>query len=230
MPINEVSVVMPVHNEEDILEQNVPRLIRFLDANGIGFELILCENGSSDATLPICRKLRGGSSRIKLIEVPFASLGEALRRGFREARMGAILFYPADLSHDVRFIAQALPLLDRHDAVVASRNMGAMARRPLRRIMTKIHPHVINRLFGTHVTDIGSLKIYRREMGQRVLALTRSHGSFVEVETAVLLHRLGASCAEIPIIHNETRKSRWAIGRMLFQHAADLVREYARLK
>jgi len=48
-----VSLVMPVHNEEKILMQNIPALINYMTSLGESFEIVLIENGSTDKTLAL---------------------------------------------------------------------------------------------------------------------------------------------------------------------------------
>lgn len=226
----DISIVMPVHNEEELLEANLGILSNYLENLGLDYEIIICENGSHDRTFEIAERLSKNFPRLSLQRIPFPSLGEALRVGFKMATKSAIIFYPADLSHDINFIPASLSLLGHYDVVYASRNSTAMDRPFTRKILTKVHPFIINSSMGTRVTDIGSLKLYRREVGQRVMSLTKSLGSFIEVETAVIMHRLNYSVIELPIIHNDSRKSRFSIGKMIWNHSADFIREFRYLR
>lgn len=64
-----VSVVVPVYNEEENIEELYKRVSTVLDQSGIRFELILVDDGSSDNSLSIIKKLNSNDNRVKYISL-----------------------------------------------------------------------------------------------------------------------------------------------------------------
>src|SRR6266540_1334907 len=82
-----VSIVIPVHNEEDILRRTVEHIIAGLQVLGIGsFEIVLSENGSADATRRIADELARESPQVRVIALDRPDYGAALKAGFLAAR------------------------------------------------------------------------------------------------------------------------------------------------
>ena len=119
-PPARVSVVLPVHNEEQNLEQAVESILRQTDPN---FELIVVDDGSTDSSRDILARLARGDSRVRLVRQTHGGIVPALNRGLAEASGTFIARMDADdVAHPERLQLQA-DFLDWHpDAgLVASR-------------------------------------------------------------------------------------------------------------
>ena len=79
------SIVVPVYNEEDILEVNTIVLHDYLDESLDDFELLLVENGSIDKTALYAEKLASNNPRIKTIHLSEPCLGAAIKAGVSDA-------------------------------------------------------------------------------------------------------------------------------------------------
>jgi len=136
-PEVEVSILIPIYNEEAILEESVRDIIGGADPLGISYELVLCENGSKDRTVEIGERLCEEFPQLRLLRCPVPDYGEALILGIREAHGRHIVCFEIDF-YDVHFIEQAHVLLKRYDAVIGSkRAVGSRDRRPfIRRLIT----------------------------------------------------------------------------------------------
>ena len=89
-PDVELSIVIPIYNEEKILEESVLDLIENIDADPRlsqrSYEVILSENGSTDDTVDIARRLEGRFDEVRLLRTGEPNYGLALRRGIYDAR------------------------------------------------------------------------------------------------------------------------------------------------
>src|SRR3954471_2682424 len=110
-----VSIVIPVYNEEAILEAAVKDLIDRLRAFDFTYELILAENGSRDRTVAIAEELSQRFPQLRAFSLGEPNYGKALKRGILEARGELVICDEIDLC-DVRFYDQALPILERREA------------------------------------------------------------------------------------------------------------------
>jgi glycosyltransferase involved in cell wall biosynthesis len=119
-PPPRVSVVLPVHNEEQHLEQAIESILQQTETN---FELIVVDDGSTDGSPGILARLARGDSRILPIRQPHGGIVAALNRGLADAHGAIIARMDADdVAHPERLRLQA-DFLDRHPAtgLVASR-------------------------------------------------------------------------------------------------------------
>jgi glycosyltransferase involved in cell wall biosynthesis len=121
-----ISVVMPVYNEVDTIEDMVTRVLK----SQIPEELIIVDDGSTDGTDKLLENLldsHQGPCKLKLISLEKnQGKGAALRRGFREVTQDIIIIQDADLEYDpIDYPRLLAPILDgRADVVYGSRFLG----------------------------------------------------------------------------------------------------------
>jgi glycosyltransferase involved in cell wall biosynthesis len=204
----EISVVIPVFNEEAIVAQAAEELCRKLDAKGWDYELLVAENGSTDRTAQILRHLHGKLPRLRSLHEPLPNYGRALRRGMLEARGEIVICDEIDLC-DVRFYEQALPLLreDRADMVVGSKLLrGAADDRPAWRHAASIVINLLLRLLvGFRGTDTHGLKAFRKERLYEVVEACIVEKDLFASEFVIRAGRMGRRVHEVPIQLHEKR-------------------------
>ena len=76
------SIVIPIYNEEEILEESLNNVLSMCERTNIDFEIILSENGSTDNTKIISSEIVNSNNNVKLIKNCTPNYGEALKRGF----------------------------------------------------------------------------------------------------------------------------------------------------
>jgi len=129
-PYPQISIVIPIYNEEAILSQSVYDLVQGCDVHDISYELILCENGSNDRTVEIAEKLCAELPSVRLLHYPAPDYGGALNAGIQSSRGKNIICFEIDF-YDIPFVEIANVMLKKYDAVIGSkRSPGARDRRP----------------------------------------------------------------------------------------------------
>ena len=120
----EISIIIPIHNEEGILLSAVHDLLMRLPALDKKFELILAENGSVDRTAIIAEELAAKHPEVVTFSVGEPNYGLALRQGIGRARGEFVICDEVDIC-DVNFYWRALEILKRDEAdmVVGSKAM-----------------------------------------------------------------------------------------------------------
>ena len=93
----ELSIVVPVHNEKEILESTVRGIVRELEFRSSDFELILVENGSTDNSGSIIEALSADDSRIVGLHLDKPSYGYALLTGLRSATGKIVGHFSVDI-------------------------------------------------------------------------------------------------------------------------------------
>ena len=203
-----VSIVIPVYNEQGILQGSVLELQQKLKAFGWTYEIVLCENGSRDKTVEIGRQLEAEIPQVRMLSVGEPNYGLAMKTGILDARGTFVICDEIDLC-DTEFYARSLALLERSDTelVVGSKTMvGSQDQRPVfRRLATRVYNGVLRLACRYPGTDTHGLKAFRRlallETARRCVLDRDVFAS----EFVIRAHREGKKVLEIPFAVSEKR-------------------------
>lgn len=215
----QLSVVIPVHDEEESL----PALHAELDAalRGLGgsCEILLVDDGSHDGSLARMRELAARDARVRVIALDgHHGQTAAFEAGFAHARGEVTVTLDADLQNDPADIPRLLAALEDADVVNGVRVVRRDAL--LRRLSSRIANGFRNRLTGETVTDVGcTLRAMRTEYLRRV-KLYRGLHRFLPT----LLRLEGARIREIPVAHRPRLhgRSKYGIRNRLFAGLVDV--------
>lgn len=218
----DLSVVIPVCNEEDSLVPLWTELRPVLEGLGLSFEIVFVDDGSQDRSAEIIRGLHEGDGRIRLVRLK-ANAGEtaAGAAGFRAARGRWVVTMDADLQNDPADIPALLSHLDQWDAVTGWRVHRAAGDSIVRRISSRVANGIRNRLSDESVQDSGcTFRAFRREC-LRELPLFRGLHRFIPT----LLRMRGYRVVEVPVNHRPRRfgQSKYGVMNRAFVAFADLL-------
>ena len=203
-----VSIVIPVYNEEGILQGSVLELQKKLKAFGWSYELILCENGSRDRTVEIGKQMEAELPNVRMLSVGQPNYGLAMKTGILDARGTFVICDEIDLC-DTEFYARALALLERSDTelVVGSKAMvGSNDQRPaVRRFATRVYNGMLRAVCHYPGTDTHGLKAFRREALLDVARRCVLDRDVFASEFVIRAHREGRKVLEIPFTVREKR-------------------------
>ncbi len=202
----EVSVLIPVYNEEGILEESVRDLVRGVEPFGIPYELVLCENGSTDRTVEIAERLSEELPSVRLLRCPEPNYGAALRVGIQDAPGANIVCFEIDF-YDAQFVEIAHVLLKKYDAVIGSKRApGARDRRPLiRRFITWGFNTFLRIFFRFKGTDTHGIKAFRAEPAKPIAAACETSRDIFTTELVIRMERADLRMCEIPLEITERR-------------------------
>lgn len=222
-----ISVVMPAHDEESFLPKAVRDVAEGMRSRG-EFEVVVVENGSTDATPAVARELAGEVPELRVLSIDAADYGKALRAGFLAARGDEVAIFDVDY-YDLGFLDAAVALLRQEGgpAVVvgSKRGPGSHDTRPWpRRMVTRVFTLILRFGFGLGVSDTHGMKVLRREPLVPLAEACRFGTDLFDTELILRAERAGLRAAEIPVIVEETRPSRTSIARRIPRTVANLVR------
>jgi glycosyltransferase involved in cell wall biosynthesis len=222
LPAPDLSVVLPVYNEEESLAPLWAELRDVLDGSGLDYEVIFVDDGSRDRSAEVIRGFREVAPRVRLIRFK-ANAGEtaALDAGFKAARGRWVASMDADLQNDPRDLPRLIAHLDRWDAVSGWRTRRGDGDSPLRRVSSRLANRVRNALTGESIQDSGcTFRAFRRECLQG-LVLYRGFHRFIPQ----LLRMRGYRVIEVPIAHRPRRfgQSKYGVMNRAFVAFADLL-------
>lgn len=223
-----VTIVIPVYNEEPILHAAVIDLQERLQDAPWSYEIVLAENGSRDGTLGIVRALSQKYPRVRAISIPEPNYGRALREGILSARGRFVLCDEIDLC-DAEFQCRAIELLeaDVADVVIGSKLIGgARDERPLiRHVASQFYTSLLHVLLGFSGTDTHGLKALRRDAILPIVAACVVDKDVFSSELVIRAERSGLRMLEIPIRVIEKRPP----SINLFRRVPHVVKSLARL-
>ncbi len=215
------SIVVPFYNEGEIVQKFYARTARVMKRVGSTWEMILVNDGSTDATGQILERIAMSDPRVVFVDLR-RNFGQttALQAGFDQARGDVIIAMDGDLQHDpyeIPFFIRKIN--DGYD--IAS---GWRVRRGdsllMRRIPSRVANWLLAKVSGVALHDFGTtFKAYRRN----VLEDVRLYGDMHRFIPAVCA-RLGARICEVPIknVRRRSGKSNYGISRT-FRVALDIM-------
>jgi glycosyltransferase involved in cell wall biosynthesis len=210
----DVSVLVPAKDEAE----NLPEFVRQCEAafrdTAFTAEVVVVDDGSADDTHAVLEKLAAEKPFLR-VEHHRTRQGitEALRTAGLVARGRVFVFYPADLQFLPAEIPSLVePILKGEADLVTGAKQGAYEKA----FVSNVYNGLCRRLFGVNVTDLNSVKAYRREIMEfvpmrpdwhRYFAVIASTEGFTLAERPVTLHPRGAGASKFG-------KGRIAVGVM----------------
>jgi glycosyltransferase involved in cell wall biosynthesis len=198
----DVSIVIPIYNEEGILHAAVVDLHERLAPLGLRYEIVLAENGSRDRTLEVARELEEKYLEVRHLSVGEPNYGRALRAGILDARGDIVICDEIDLC-DVDFHRRAIALIREGgaDMVIGSKLIeGASDQRPLfRHAASIVYTTALRVLLDFRGSDTHGLKAFRRENLSQIVARCLTDKDVFASELVIRAYREGVHIEEIPI-------------------------------
>lgn len=220
--MTDLSVVIPVYNEEENLPLLWPELRGVLEPLRLDFEVVFVDDGSRDRSAEIIRGFREADPRVRLVRLK-ANAGEtaATDAGFKTARGRFIVTMDADLQNDPHDIPAMLGHLEQWDAVTGWRVQRGEGDSVVRRLSSRVANRVRNRLSDETIQDSGcTFRAFRREC-LRGLVLYRGFHRFIPT----LLKMRGYRVLEVPVKNRPRRfgQSKYGVMNRVFVATADLL-------
>jgi len=211
-----LSVVMPAHNEADYVAPAVREVHDGLTARGLDFELLVVENGSTDATSEIAQQLTSRYPNMRVTSLPIANYGAALREGIITSQGEFVITFDVDY-YELGFVDEALALLEAGEnepviVVASKRAPGSRDERPWpRRLVTAIFGWMLRVGFSLSASETHGMKAMRRAPVEALVRQCRFVSDLLDTELVIRAERAGFGIAELPARTEERRPSRTSI-------------------
>ena len=195
----DLSIVVPVFNEEESISRLCERLFHVLNQQHCSYEVIIVNDGSADLSLErLCEEAR---HRPKLSVIDLSrNYGQtaALMAGFDHARGGIIVTLDADLQNDPDDIPRLVEKIAEGYDVVSGWRRDRQDARFSRNLASRIANNIISRISGLQLQDYGcTLKAYRRDVMEGVRLYGEMH-RFIPIYA----RWMGARVVEVPVRHH----------------------------
>ncbi|HVR97824.1 MAG TPA: glycosyltransferase family 2 protein [Thermoanaerobaculia bacterium] len=220
MPQPEISLVIPVFNEEEnlpILAAEIEQAMRGVDRP---YEVLFVDDGSTDGSPQALARLALQDPRLRIVRQRRNSgQSAAMEAGFRHARGEVLVTLDADLQNDPADIPRLLDKMADYDVVC-----GVRTRRQddwVRRVSSRVANRVRNRVTHESITDVGcTLRAFRAGYARRIPVFNGMHRFL-----PTLLRMEGARVTEVPVNHRPRLhgQAKYGIGNRLWRGIADLL-------
>ncbi len=207
-----LAVMMPVYNEEPVLQENVEKLLSFLENNiEIGFVLQILDSDSTDGTARIAHQCAGKNSRVGYMNIHSPGKGGKIKHFVLHSDFDYYAFIDADLPIGLerfRVILDAV-MKDGADLAIASRYIGGgkSHRRMSRNIASKAYNRILNVFRILPVRDaFAGAKCWNAGVKRSVWPKVKDREWFFDTELIYHALKRGLVVREIPVVYNDLRK------------------------
>ncbi|MBS3153164.1 glycosyltransferase family 2 protein [Candidatus Woesearchaeota archaeon] len=208
-----VDIVVPVYNEQNILEKSISTLCDFLEKNfKHSWSIIIADNASIDRTLEIANSLAKKYKKVKVLHLNQKGRGRALRIAWTKSDADIVSYMDVDLSTDLSFFPVMVDsLLQGYDVATGSRLMeGAEIKRSFKReLLSRGYNVLVRLILGVNYKDSQcGFKAVKREIVNDVVPEVRDNAWFFDSELLFRAHMKGYKIKEIPVKWIEDEDSR----------------------
>lgn len=194
----DISIVVPVFNERDNVENVYAAISSALRAMDCSYEIVMVDDGSSDGSYSVLTQLAAQDANLKVIRFR-RNFGQtaAMSAGFDYAKGDIIIPMDGDLQNDPDDIPRLVAKIHEGYDVVSGWRSNRKDTFISRKIPSMLANALISRLTGVHLHDYGcTLKAYRREVLDGINLYGEMH-RFVPA----LASQFGAKVTELPVNH-----------------------------
>jgi glycosyltransferase involved in cell wall biosynthesis len=210
----ELSVIIPVYNEEENIEPLCASLLPVLRGIGRSFEIIAVNDGSRDKSCAVLKAVAATTPELKVVDFR-RNYGQtaAMMAGIDHASGQIIVSLDADLQNDPADIPLLLQKIDEGCDVASGWRQERQDAAITRNLVSRIANRLISQISGVHLKDYGcTLKAYRAE----VIQGTRLYG---EMHRFIPIYAswMGAKVVEVPVHHHKRRagQSKYGLERVV---------------
>ena len=204
MPKPRLSIIIPAFNEEARIRSTLDQVITFLASRPYSWEVVVADDGSTDATARLVSELAEGRPEVKILRLPHRGKGWAVKHGMLAATGAYRFLCDADLSMPIEQVERFLPPQCAEAAIV----IGSREAPNSRRIGEPAPRHYMGRFYnwlvrwlavpGIRDTQCG-FKCFPGEQASVLFKRQRTNGFAFDVEILFLARQSGLTVTEIGI-------------------------------
>ncbi|MBS1907393.1 MAG: bifunctional glycosyltransferase family 2/GtrA family protein [Actinobacteria bacterium] len=204
-PTLDLDVVVPVHNEQDTLEQSIALLHEHLRGEEpASWRITIADNASTDGTAEIADALAARLDGVVAVHLAEKGRGRALKAVWSASPARVLVYLDEDLSTDLRALRPLVaPLLSGHsDLAIGSRlaNASRIVRGGKREFVSRSYNALLRATFGVRFSDAQcGFKAIRADVAHRLLPYVEDTGWFFDTELLILAERAGLRVHEVPV-------------------------------
>ncbi|WP_082049454.1 dolichyl-phosphate beta-glucosyltransferase [Arthrobacter sp. SPG23] len=200
-----LDVVIPVYNEEQVLEHSLRQLHPYLAGTfPHAFRITVADNASTDGTLKVAERVARELREVAVVRLASKGRGNALRTVWLASPSPVLAYMDVNLSTDLAALAPLVaPLVSGHsDLAIGTRlaRTSRVAREPWRGFISRGYNFLLHALMGAHFSDAQcGFKAIRADVARHILPHTADSAWFFDTEMLVLAEKCGLRVHEVPV-------------------------------
>jgi dolichyl-phosphate beta-glucosyltransferase len=204
----QLSIIIPAHNEADRILPYLLSIISYMQGRGLSYEVLVVDDGSTDATTVVVETLASSASEVRLIQTPLRQgKGAAVRRGMQTAVGELQLFTDADGATPIQELGRLeQAMASGADIAIGSRALasrlpGYAVQAPFyRTILSNLYKSVVPQSGLKGITDTQcGFKLFRRTIASDLFRVSSIDGYGFDLELLYVAQQRGYRIAEIPV-------------------------------
>lgn len=198
--LTELSIFFPFWNEEKNIKKVVLSAIPVAQKTADKWEIIMVDDGSSDKTLDICKKLAQQNQYLKVVSHELnRGYGAALKEGFENSRYEYIVFNDGDSQFNFSQINKFIEKIDKADIVIGYREKRHD--HPFRHLLMNLLKIWDFVFFGFYFRDIDcGFKLFKKSALKKIMPL-RSEGAMISTEILARAKRAKLKIVQVEVSH-----------------------------
>jgi putative flippase GtrA len=203
--VADVEIVVPVYNEEAVLEASVRRLTAYLDDRfPLSWLVTVADNASTDHTWGIACRLATEIPGVQAVHIDGKGRGRALRATWERSTAPVVAYMDVDLSTDLdALLPLVAPLLSGHSDLAIGTRLAPgsrVVRGPKREAISRTYNLLLRTTLRSGFSDAQcGFKAARTEVAHALLPLVEDNGWFFDTELLVLAEHNGLRIHEVPV-------------------------------
>jgi len=200
-----LEIVVPVFNEEAVLERSITRLAEYLtNEMPSTWKITIADNASTDRTPVIAARLSEHLPNVDYRRLEVKGRGYALRDAWSASEAKVLAYLDVDLSTDLAALPPLVaPLLSGHSDISIGTRLGQSSRvirGPKREFISRSYNFLLRRTMQVRFSDAQcGFKAIRADVAKRVLPHVEDNGWFFDTELLIIAERSGLRIHEIPV-------------------------------
>ncbi|MET3206982.1 UNVERIFIED_ORG: glycosyltransferase involved in cell wall biosynthesis [Arthrobacter sp. UYEF13] len=225
-----LEIVVPVFNEEAVLENSISRLAEYLtNEMPSTWKITIADNASTDQTPVIAARLSEQLPNVEYRRLDVKGRGFALRDAWGASKANVLAYLDVDLSTDLAALPPLVaPLLSGHSDISIGTRLGQssrVSRGPKREFISRSYNFLLRRTMQVRFSDAQcGFKAIRAEVARRLLPHVEDNGWFFDTELLIIAERSGLRIHEIPVDWIDDPDSRVNIRQTAYDDLRGMVR------
>lgn len=225
-----LEIVVPVYNEEAVLENSILRLSEYLTQEMPStWQITIADNASTDRTPVIAARLSEHMPNVAYRRLEVKGRGYALRDAWNASEAKVFAYLDVDLSTDLAALPPLVaPLLSGHSDISIGTRLGQssrVSRGPKREFISRSYNFLLRRTMQVRFSDAQcGFKAIRADVAKRLLPHVEDNGWFFDTELLIIAERSGLRIHEIPVDWVDDPDSRVDITQTALEDLRGMVR------
>lgn len=200
-----LEIVVPVFNEESVLEKSITELANYLKLEmPTTWQITIADNASTDNTPIIAARLAELMPNVAFRRLDVKGRGHALRDAWSSSKAEVLAYLDVDLSTDLAALPPLVaPLLSGHSDISIGTRLGQnsrVSRGPKREFVSRSYNFLLKRTMQVRFSDAQcGFKAIRADVARRILPHVEDNGWFFDTELLIIAERSGLRIHEIPV-------------------------------